>query len=98
MPIVSDDWKLNKYNQHVLEKGRFTAYVEREGDWWVHFNHSDGTPRLVYKGHCYLGVLDAKARAEREIGFVEEAIRKHGNKGKLNAGTDGQHAAGNGQV
>lgn len=86
MSLVDDDWKVNKHGQHTLEKGRFIGYVEDDGAWWVHYQHSDGNPRLVHKGRHYLSVMHAQLYVEKEIKWALEAIENRRKIKGLNSG------------
>ena len=85
MPLVSKDWTKNKYGQHVLKWKKFTGYVEDDGEYFVHFDHSDGNLRTVAKGRNYLGVREAQRRVEKALLFIKQAIEKQEQRGKLNA-------------
>jgi len=74
--ILNQEWHRNEYDQLVCSQGKFTGYVENTGHWFVHFTHSDGNPRTVSKGYCYLGVKRAQSTIERELNNITQAIAK----------------------
>lgn len=87
MTILDEGWTTNGKSQNTLTKGHFVGFVEDGGTYWVEYNHSDGSPRVIAKGRNYRGTEAAMIRVEKELRWVLDAVEKRKQRGKLNAKT-----------